>query len=157
MRIAIIVDCYYPHSTASAKLVRDLGVELRKQGHDVTVITPNHLNTRDIELSREEGLLIARIKTGRLKGVSRAPRAIRETRLSATMWRKGRSFFPRSSTRPDSLLLAKHLLRSAGSEIEITVAMSHIPDPARHIPSMGRGRWSAAERTGLQILPDERA
>jgi len=93
MRIAIIVDCYYPHSTGSAKLTHDLGVELRKQGHEVTVITPNHLNTRNIELSAEEGLLVARIKTGRLKGVSRLARAVREARLSATLWRRGGKFF----------------------------------------------------------------
>lgn len=93
MRITIIVDCYYPHSTASAKLAHDLGVELRKQGHEVTVLTPNHLNTWDLELSYEEGLLVARIKTGQLKGVSRITRAVREARLSATLWRKGKGFF----------------------------------------------------------------
>lgn len=93
MRIAIIVDCYYPHSRASAKLTCDLGVELRKQGHEVTVVTPNHLNKQNIELSTEDGLRIARIKTGRLKGVSRVTRAVREVRLSATLWRSGRKFF----------------------------------------------------------------
>jgi glycosyltransferase involved in cell wall biosynthesis len=93
MRIAIIVDCYYPHSTASAKLVRDLGVEMRKQGHDVIVVTPSCLIAEDFELSNESGLLVARVKTGKLKGVSKVSRAIREARLSATMWRKGKKFF----------------------------------------------------------------
>ncbi len=93
MRISIIVDCYYPHSTASAKLVHDLGIELHKQGHSVTVITPNCLNGNDLELSTESELTVARIKTGKLKGVSRLSRAIREARLSATMWRKGKEFF----------------------------------------------------------------
>jgi glycosyltransferase involved in cell wall biosynthesis len=93
MRIAIIVDCYYPQSTASAKLVRDLGVELRRQGHGVTVITPNHFNTWDLELSAEDGLWVARIRTGRLKGVSKVARAIREARLSATLWDRGERFF----------------------------------------------------------------
>lgn len=93
MRISIIVDCYYPHSTASAKLVHDLGIELHKQGHSVTVITPNCLNGNDLELSTESELTVARIKTGKLKGVSRLPRAVREARLSATMWRKGKEFF----------------------------------------------------------------
>ncbi len=93
MRISIIVDCYYPHSTASAKLVHDLGIELHKQGHSVTVITPNCLNDNDLELSTESELTVARIKTGKLKGVSRLSRAIREAQLSATMWRKGKDFF----------------------------------------------------------------
>lgn len=93
MRISIIVDCYYPHSTASAKLVHDLGIELHKQGHSVTVITPNCLNDNDLELCIESELTVARIKTGKLKGVSRLSRAVREARLSATMWRKGKEFF----------------------------------------------------------------
>lgn len=93
MRISIIVDCYYPHSTASAKLVHDLGVELHKKGHEVTVITPCCLNTEDFELSVESELLVARIKTGKLKGVSRVSRAFREARLSAAIWQKGKKFF----------------------------------------------------------------
>lgn len=93
MRISIIVDCYYPHSTASAKLVHDLGVELNNQGHSVTVITPNCQNAEDLQLSVESELLVARIKTGKLKGVNRVSRAIREVRLSETMWRKGKQFF----------------------------------------------------------------
>jgi glycosyltransferase involved in cell wall biosynthesis len=36
---------------------------------------------------------VARVKTGKLKGVSRVSRAIREARLSATIWRKGKRFF----------------------------------------------------------------
>ena len=93
MRISIIVDCYYPHSTASAKLVHDLGVEMHKQGHSVTVITPNCLNDNDLELSTEGGFQVARTKPGKLKGVDRLSRAVREARLSATMWRKGKDFF----------------------------------------------------------------
>jgi len=93
MRISIIVDCYYPHSTASAKLVHDLGVEFRKQGHSVMVVTPNCLNHDDLELSVESDLLVARIKTGKLKGVGKLSRAVREARLSETMWRKGKQFF----------------------------------------------------------------
>lgn len=93
MRISIIVDCYYPHSTASAKLVHDLGVEFRKQGHSVMVVTPNCLNHDDLQLSVESDLLVARIKTGKLKGVGKLSRAVREARLSETMWRKGKQFF----------------------------------------------------------------
>ena len=93
MRISILVDCYYPHSTASAKLVHDLGVELHKQGHSVTVITPNCLNAQDLEVTVESELLVARVKTGKLKGVSRMSRAYREARLSATIWGKAKQFF----------------------------------------------------------------
>jgi glycosyltransferase involved in cell wall biosynthesis len=93
MRILIIVDCYYPSSKSSAKLIYDLGTELHQQGHQVTVLTPSEHNAKGLELSTENRLLIARVKTGKIKGASKLFRAFREVRLSATLWRKGNRFF----------------------------------------------------------------
>lgn len=93
MRVLIIVDCYYPSSKSGAKLIHDLGVELHQQGNDVIVLTPCEFNTGDLELSTEEGLLIARVKTPKIKGAPKVSRALREARLSATLWRKGKNFF----------------------------------------------------------------
>ena len=93
MRILILVDCYYPSSKSSAKLIHDLGVELHQQGNEVIVVTPSESKTRDLDVSREEGLLIARIKTGKIKGAPKVYRALQEARLSTTLWRKGKQFF----------------------------------------------------------------
>ncbi len=93
MRILIIVDCYYPHSTASAKLISDLSGELHKQGHEITVLTPDCLSEREFEVTEENALRVARVKTGKLKGASKVSRALREAQLSATIWRKGKQFF----------------------------------------------------------------
>ena len=97
MRILIIVDCYYPSSKSSAKLIYDLGTEIHQQGHQVTVLTPSESNAKGLELSTEDRLLIARVKTGKIKGASKLFRAFREVRLSATLWRKGIRFFSRES------------------------------------------------------------
>ncbi|MCI0627036.1 MAG: glycosyltransferase family 4 protein [Acidobacteria bacterium] len=95
MRILILVDCYYPSSKSGAKLIHDLAAELLRQGNAVIVATPSEFAKNALELSVEEGLLIARIKTGRIKGASKVLRGLREVRLSVTLWRKGRNFFLR--------------------------------------------------------------
>jgi len=92
MRILIIVDCYYPSSKSGAKLIHDLGVELRRQGHQITILTPSERNVFDLELKTEDGLLIARVKNGQLKGVSKIRRALREIGLSRTLWSKSEDF-----------------------------------------------------------------
>ncbi|HKX32131.1 MAG TPA: glycosyltransferase family 4 protein, partial [Blastocatellia bacterium] len=47
----------------------------------------------DLELSLEDGLTVARVKVGKIKGASRVLRAAREMRLSMTLWRKARNFW----------------------------------------------------------------
>ena len=60
MRILIIVDCYYPSSKSGAKLIHDLGVEMHRRGHEVTILTPSDHNISDLELTTEDGLLKGR-------------------------------------------------------------------------------------------------
>jgi glycosyltransferase involved in cell wall biosynthesis len=93
MRILIIVDNYYPSSKSGAKLIHDLGVEMHRQGNQVTILTPSERNISDLELTTEDGLLVARAKSGQLKGASKIRRALHEVYLSKTLWRKGRDFF----------------------------------------------------------------
>jgi len=93
MRILIVVDCYYPSSKSSAKLIHDLGIELLLRGNEVVVVTPSNSIKNSLELSEEEGLLIARIRTGKIKEVPNIVRAWREARLSSSLWRKGKPFF----------------------------------------------------------------
>ena len=93
MRILIVTVYYLPSPEACSKLIHDLGKDLQQQGHEVIILTPSESTTQDLELSEEDGLQIARIKMGRIKGASRALRAWREIRLSATLWRKGKELF----------------------------------------------------------------
>ena len=93
MRVLIVGVYYLPSAEASAKLLHDLGKELQHQNHEVTILAPSESITHDLEVSQEDGLKILRVKAGKIKGASRAVRAWREIRLSATLWRKGKPFF----------------------------------------------------------------
>lgn len=93
MRILIIVDCYYPSTKSGAKLVHDLGVEMHRQGHQVTVLTPSEHNLSDLELTSEDDLLVVRVRNGQLKGAPKIQRGLREASLSETMWNRGIDFF----------------------------------------------------------------
>lgn len=92
MRILIIVDCYLPSIKSGATLVHDLGVEFWRQGHEVTVLTVSDTISKPLQLSTEDGLRVARVKTKAIKGAKNVFRAIREARLSDTLWRHARSF-----------------------------------------------------------------
>ncbi|MBI5502676.1 MAG: glycosyltransferase family 4 protein [Deltaproteobacteria bacterium] len=93
MRVALLVDCYFPTTKSAAKLMHDLGAELRTRGHDVSLIAPAEGLDGDLHVADEDGLRIVRIRSGRLKGAARWARGLREVRLSATMWRRGRRHF----------------------------------------------------------------
>lgn len=92
MRILIIVDCYYPTTKSSAKLVHDLGVEFRRIGHDVVVLAPSESIAGKFEVTTEDGLRIARVRTGKIKGANLAMRAWQEVRLSQNLWNGAQEF-----------------------------------------------------------------
>jgi O26-antigen biosynthesis N-acetyl-L-fucosamine transferase len=92
LRILIIVDCYLPSTKSGATLVHDLGVEFRRQGHEVTVLTPSDTIGQPLQLSTEQDLRVARVKTKAIKGAKKLFRAIREAGLPGTLWRHARSF-----------------------------------------------------------------
>jgi glycosyltransferase involved in cell wall biosynthesis len=92
MQILIIADCYLPSLKSGAKLIHDLGVEFRRQGHEVTILTPSDAISEGLQVRTEDGLCIARVKSGTIKGTTKLCRAIREMRLSDTLWRRAKSF-----------------------------------------------------------------
>jgi glycosyltransferase involved in cell wall biosynthesis len=77
---------------STARLIHDLGLEFRLQGHDVTILTPSDTNSRALEVTRENGLAVVRVQTKKIKGASKVLRAIREARLSAIMWRHAKNY-----------------------------------------------------------------
>ena len=92
MRILLLVDCYLPHSKSSATQMHELGVEFRRQGHEVTILTPSDTIPKAFHVSTEDGLRIVRVKSGRIKGTAKLLRALREVRLSQSIWRRTRPF-----------------------------------------------------------------
>lgn len=91
-RILVIVDCYLPSLKSGARLIHDLSIEFRRQGHDVTILTPSDAIPRSLDLSFEDGVNIIRVQTKKIKGTSRILRAIREMRLSAILWRNAKGY-----------------------------------------------------------------
>jgi glycosyltransferase involved in cell wall biosynthesis len=92
VRILIIVDCYYPTTKSSAKLVHDLGVEFRQTGHDVIVLAPSESIASKFEVTTEDDIRIARVRTGKIKGANLAMRAWQEARLSRNLWNGAQDF-----------------------------------------------------------------
>jgi glycosyltransferase involved in cell wall biosynthesis len=93
MRILILVDFYLPGTSAAAQLVHDLAVELRRRDHAVTVGTVDEGVSGGMQLSLEDGIRVARFRSGRLKRAPLWRRAVNEVLLSRTVWRRGRRFF----------------------------------------------------------------
>lgn len=93
MRILILVDDYVPSTKSAAKMIHDLGAFLAREGHYVSVVTPSEKAPRAPQISLEEGVHVLRVRTGNLKKISRPIRGMRESRLSATIWRNAKKYF----------------------------------------------------------------
>lgn len=92
----ILVDCYYPSTKSSAKLVHDLAVEFRRRGEQITILTPSESVSRKLEVSQEEGVTVIRVRNGRIKGAGKWQRGIREVLLSRHLWRGAGDFLRRN-------------------------------------------------------------
>jgi glycosyltransferase involved in cell wall biosynthesis len=86
VHLLILVDCYLPSPKSVAKLIHDLGIEFKNQGHQVTVLTIEHDINERLQISVEDGLRIVRVRTMRIKGASRPARALNEMLLSQLVW-----------------------------------------------------------------------
>ena len=88
LKLALIIDDYLPSSTrVAAKMFHELAVYLQRQGHQVTVITPNSEQSETLLTNTLDGVNIWRFKSGEIKSVGKAKRAIHETLLSFQAWR----------------------------------------------------------------------
>lgn len=88
MQLALIIDDYLPDSTrVGAKMFHELALELRSQGHHVTVITPGvNQNTRFVQ-GEVDGIRIWRFHSGPIKDIGKVRRLVNESLLSLRAWR----------------------------------------------------------------------
>lgn len=92
MKICIIVDDYMPNSIkVAAKMMHELACEYIKQGHQVTVLTPNPYQKEKCILSKLDEVNIISFKSGEIKNISKVKRAINETMLSYKAWQSVKS------------------------------------------------------------------
>lgn len=88
MKICLIVDDYMPNSIKiAAKMMHELAIELNKQGHEITVLTPCNTINKSIDIIKLDNINIYRFKIGAIKNVSKIKRAINETLLSYNAWK----------------------------------------------------------------------
>ena len=97
MKILLIVDDYLPHSfKVAAKMMHELALELKQQGHDITVLIPKTEQELDLCETDLDGIKILSFKIGNFKNTSKVKRAINETRFSIKGWRLTKSFFKKN-------------------------------------------------------------
>lgn len=93
MKIFLVVVYYLPSPKSSAALIFDLGQELLKQGHEVSIITISETLNSNYSVTHENGLDVLRIKSGKIDGANKFFRFINEFLLSIIIWEKGKKFF----------------------------------------------------------------
>jgi glycosyltransferase involved in cell wall biosynthesis len=94
MKICILIDDYMPNSIkVGAKMMHELSCDLVKNGHNVSVFTPNTISSKSLILDTLDGVNIYRFKLGEIKNVTKIKRAINETLLSVNAWKYGKKFF----------------------------------------------------------------
>jgi len=81
MHIALLVDDYIPNSTrVAAKMMHELAIELLRQNHRVTVITPGTHNQRSkLNIDKIDDIPVWRFRNGQIKDTSLIKRALNET------------------------------------------------------------------------------
>jgi O26-antigen biosynthesis N-acetyl-L-fucosamine transferase len=92
LRVLLLVDCYYPSTKSSAKLVHDLAMAICSRDNEAIILAPSDTISEKIETSREDGVLVVRVKTGAIKGTNNVARATREARLSGMLWNAAQDF-----------------------------------------------------------------
>ena len=86
MRILIIADCYPPSVLSGSKMMHELAREFHRIGHKVTVVMPDRNLSSSKDVSEEDGITVVKVKSGRIKNVNKAIRAVNEMRLNEIVW-----------------------------------------------------------------------
>ena len=94
MKILLIVDDYMPYSIkVAAKMMHELACEFQHQGHEVTVLTPYPKQKTKSKITQLDGVNICSFRSGEIKNVNKAKRAINETLLSYYAWSSFKAYF----------------------------------------------------------------
>ncbi len=94
MKFIFIIDDYLPYSVkVASKMMHELAVEFKSNGHEVWVLTPNTLQCSIFETTEIDEINVAYFKSKRIKNTNKFNRAINETFLSWRAWKSGKYFF----------------------------------------------------------------
>lgn len=87
MRIVLAGDVFPPLRSSGAVLLRDLSLELVRQGHALTVLVPAPELDQPWQLESMDGVEVLRLKAPRTKDVGLVRRALAELWMPVAMWR----------------------------------------------------------------------
>lgn len=94
MKLILIVDDFLPHSIkVAAKMMHEMALELKAQGHFVAVLTPAPGQRETLSIKEVDGVHTLFFKTGELKNIGKIKRAINETLLSRMAWVAAKRYF----------------------------------------------------------------
>ena len=102
MRLALIADEYVPARTAVAVQMRGLAQELKRQGHEPTVIVPAADLDARWAMETVDGVEVLRLRAPRSKNVGHVRRFFAELRLPHAL-RRGLSTSPLAATKWDGI------------------------------------------------------
>lgn len=74
-------------------MMHELACEFKKQGHDVTVVTPAPKQKEKTKITTLDGVTVCRFRSGEIKNIGKVKRAINETLLSYYAWSSLKSYF----------------------------------------------------------------
>jgi glycosyltransferase involved in cell wall biosynthesis len=103
MRIALIADAFPPMRSSGAVQLRDLSREFVRQGHQVTVLTPEPGQSEPWTIEDYQGVEVVRLRALKTRDTDYARRAIGEMLMPFLMLRNFRSS-PAAARRFDAVL-----------------------------------------------------
>ena len=91
MKLLLIVDDYLPSSTKiAAKMMHDLALQFKVNGHDVWMLTPAPRQKEKLRVVNLEGINVLFFNSGKIKNISKVKRAINESLLPVDAWKASR-------------------------------------------------------------------
>jgi glycosyltransferase involved in cell wall biosynthesis len=97
MKLLLIIDDYLPHSIkVAAKMMHELALEFKKNGHTISVLTPAPLQLESLTKKEIDGIEVLYFRSGEIKNISKAKRAINETLLSYHAWSATKNYFQKN-------------------------------------------------------------
>ena len=87
MNLLLIVDDYLLHSIkVAAKMMHELALEFKMQGHSISVLTPVPTQKQKLVIKEIDEIEIIYFRSKKIKNISKFKRAVNETLLSFYAW-----------------------------------------------------------------------
>ena len=98
MKLLLIIDDYLPDSTkVGAKMMHELALELKNNGHEISVLTPKPMQKESLTVQKIDGINVLFFRSGRIKNVGKIRRAINESLLSYQAFKYAKKYLKENS------------------------------------------------------------